>query len=146
MIKRILCVVNSFCVLFCFSPHLPLVYIQEVCHMDFSDTLRMLIEEKDITQKELAKQLHLAPSTLGSYVQGSREPDFSTLKQIADYFEVSTDYLLGHYTASISSPLENELLRVFRSLTEEQQYICIEQNKVFMKSNTNIKHRQKKYL
>ena len=78
--------------------------------MDFSDTLRMLIEEKDITQKELAKQLHLAPSTLGSYVQGSREPDFSTLKQIADYFEVSTDYLLGHYTASISSPLENELL------------------------------------
>ena len=114
--------------------------------MDFSDTLRMLIEEKDITQKELAKQLHLAPSTLGSYVQGSREPDFSTLKQIADYFEVSTDYLLGHYTASISSPLENELLRVFRSLTEEQQYICIEQNKVFMKSNTNIKHRQKKYL
>lgn len=111
--------------------------------MDFSNTLRMLIEEKDLTQKELAKQLHLAPSTLGSYVQGSREPDFSTLKQLADYFNVSTDYLLGHYTASISSPLENELLRVFRSLTEEQQYICIEQSKVLMKSHSRLKQNQK---
>ncbi|MGO4944824.1 helix-turn-helix domain-containing protein [Blautia sp. Sow4_E7] len=113
--------------------------------MDFSNTLRMLIEENDLTQKELAKQLHLAPSTLGSYVQGSREPDFSTLKQLADYFNVSIDYLLGHSTDSINSPLEIELLRVFRSLTVEQQYICIDQSKVLMKYHTKIKEQQKRH-
>ena len=43
---------------------------------EFGDNLRTLIEERDITQKELARQLNIAPSTLGSYVQNVREPDF----------------------------------------------------------------------
>lgn len=42
--------------------------------MSFGDNLRALIEERDITQKELAKKLNIAPSTLGSYVQNVREP------------------------------------------------------------------------
>jgi len=62
--------------------------------MRFGDKLRALIEEQDITQKDLAMQLNLAPSTLGSYVQNTREPDFATLKLLANYFGVSTDYLL----------------------------------------------------
>ena len=33
--------------------------------MSFGDNLRALIEERDITQKELAKKLNIAPSTLG---------------------------------------------------------------------------------
>ena len=59
--------------------------------MSFGDNLRALIEERDITQKELAKKLNIAPSTLGSYVQNVREPDFATLKMFANFFDVSTE-------------------------------------------------------
>ena len=107
--------------------------------MSFGDNLRTLIEERDITQKELAKKLNIAPSTLGSYVQNVREPDFTTLKMFANFFDVSTDYLLDHSVKECSARQENELLRVFRSLSEEQQYICIEQSKVFMLVNQKRK-------
>ena len=42
--------------------------------MSFGENLRSLIEERNMTQKELAMQLNIAPSTMGSYVQNTREP------------------------------------------------------------------------
>jgi len=62
--------------------------------MKFGDILRDLLEQHDITQKQLAKDLNIAPSTLGNYIQNLREPDFELLKKVAAYFQVSTDYLL----------------------------------------------------
>ena len=64
--------------------------------MIFSERLRYLIDCEDIKIKVLAPKLNLAASTLGNYAQGTREPDFETLVRIADYFGVTTDYLLGH--------------------------------------------------
>ena len=107
--------------------------------MDFGTKLRTLIEENNITQKELATQLNIAPSTVSSYVQNTREPDFTTLKAIASLFGVSTDYLLGCKTSKSQSQLEDELLHIFRSLTDEQKEICIEQNKAFLKANCKRK-------
>lgn len=85
--------------------------------MSFGDNLRTLIEERNLTQKELAKQLNIAPSTMGSYVQNTREPDFSTLKLLAKYFDVSTDYLLDFNSNQTISHQEDDLLRIFRSLS-----------------------------
>lgn len=107
--------------------------------MSFGENLRTLIEERELTQKEVAKQLNIAPSTLGSYVQNVREPDFSTIRLIAEYFHVSIDYLLDYNPNPKSTWHENELLRIFRSLTKEQQYICIEQCKVFVRMNNGKK-------
>lgn len=109
--------------------------------MSFGDNLRTLIEERNLTQKELAKQLNLAPSTMGSYVQNTREPDFNTLKMIADYFGVSTDYLLDFNSNQTFSPQENDLLRIFRSLSSAQKDICLEQCKVFVKINYRDKEK-----
>ena len=103
--------------------------------MNFGDRLRILIDERGITQKELASQLNIAPSTVSSYVQNTREPDFTTLKSLAIYFSVSIDHLLGCRTNKASSRQEDELLRVFRSLTAEQKEVCIEQCKVFVRLN-----------
>ena len=50
--------------------------------MSFGNNLRALIEERGMTQKELAIQLNIAPSTMGCYVQNTREPDFDTLQTI----------------------------------------------------------------
>lgn len=112
--------------------------------MSFGDNLRTLIEERNLTQKELAKQLNLAPSTMGSYVQNTREPDFNTLKMIADYFGVSTDYLLDFNSNQTISPQENDLLRIFRSLSSAQKDICLEQCKVFVKINYRNKEKTAK--
>lgn len=48
--------------------------------MKFSDKLRFLIEERNLTQKQVAQDLNIAPSTMGGYVQGMSQPDFDTLK------------------------------------------------------------------
>lgn len=105
--------------------------------MSFGSKLRSLIENENITQKELAKQLNIAPSTLGSYVQDKREPDFATLKQLCSRFDVSIDYILEYTPKESTQPtaLETEMLRTFRSLTREQQLICLEQSRVFKKFN-----------
>ncbi len=103
--------------------------------LTFSDKLRSLIEEGNLTQKKIAKDLNIAASTMGGYVQGSSEPDFETLIKLAEYFNVSTDYLLNIHSTDINSFAEDELLRVFRSLTCEQQEIFIEQGKAFVRQN-----------
>ncbi|MFP3414211.1 helix-turn-helix transcriptional regulator [Bacillus sp. SIMBA_074] len=61
----------------------------------FGNILRDLRKEKKITQKELAQTLKLSESTIGMYERNERQPDYDTLNQIANYFEVTTDYLLG---------------------------------------------------
>ncbi len=104
--------------------------------MIFSDKLRLLIQEHDITQKQLAKDLKIPVSTLGGYVQGTSEPDFQMLKTIAKYFNVSTNYLLDYREDYIKSSKEDDLLRIFRSLSTEQQDLYLEQGKAFLKINS----------
>ena len=47
------------------------------------------------TQEELGKYLKVGRNTISRYESGEREPDLKTAQKIADYFGVSTDYLLG---------------------------------------------------
>jgi len=61
----------------------------------FGQRLRHLREEKDMSQIDMGKELNIANSTLSLYESGGREPDFVTLKKIAEYFNVTTDYLLA---------------------------------------------------
>ncbi len=63
--------------------------------MNFNERLRYLIDCEESNSKTLHK-LCLSASTLSNYTQGIREPDYDTLRRIADYFGVSIDYLLGH--------------------------------------------------
>ena len=62
---------------------------------------------------------------------------FETLKTLARYFDVTTDYLLGYTKGNSISDLECELLRIFRTLPIENQRICIEQCRAFLKHNRN---------
>lgn len=61
----------------------------------FGKILRELRKNEKLTQTELAKKLGLAFSTISMYERGDREPDFETMEAIADYFNVSMDYLHG---------------------------------------------------
>ncbi len=57
--------------------------------------LRELREEKGLTQKELAQKLNLHSVTYLHYEKDQREPPLAVLADIAQFFDVSTDYLLG---------------------------------------------------
>ncbi len=103
--------------------------------MTFAEKLRELLDELDITQKQLASELMMPPSTLGGYIQGTSEPDFETLKLLANYFGVSTDYLLGLPDTKTESEMESELLRVFRSISSQEQELYLEQGKAFLRLN-----------
>lgn len=61
----------------------------------FSERLRCLRKERDLSQMDLAKQLSISKSSINMYERGEREPCFETLESIADYFNVDMDYLLG---------------------------------------------------
>lgn len=103
--------------------------------MEFCEVLRDLIDGKEITQKQLALDINVAASTIGSYVQGVREPDFHTLKRISQYFHVTTDYLLDNHVETAKTHAEDKLVSIFRSLTPEQQEMYIEQGKLYIRMN-----------
>lgn len=56
--------------------------------------LRFLREKKHITQQRLAIDLDMNQNTVSRYESGKRQADYETLIKIADYFDVSLDYLL----------------------------------------------------
>ena len=57
--------------------------------------LNELRKEKGLAQKDVAEYLGITKSAYGFYEQNRREPSPETIKKLADYFEVSADYLLG---------------------------------------------------
>ncbi len=61
----------------------------------FDKRLKQLREETGLTQEELAKKLNISRGTYAHYETGKREPNFETLQNLASFFEVSVDYLLG---------------------------------------------------
>jgi len=93
------------------------------------EALKILLEERNITQKQFADSFNISASTISNYIQNIREPDYETLKRFADYFDVTTDYLLDRRTSKSVSHEEDELLRVFRALPKNLQKPFIEQGK-----------------
>ena len=61
----------------------------------FSERLVALRKEKDLTQAEFARLCGKQRTTVSGYETEGKEPDFALLCQMADYFGVTTDYLLG---------------------------------------------------
>lgn len=71
--------------------------------MDFGKLLTQLRREKGVLQKDVAQHLHVTVATISNYEKGVHMPDLNTLIMLADYYDVSTDYLLQRtdYKSSI---------------------------------------------
>ncbi len=63
--------------------------------MTLSERLTELRNQKGLSKRELSLRFGLEQSTYGKYELGQRQPSLDVLQQLADFFEVSTDYLLG---------------------------------------------------
>lgn len=57
--------------------------------------LKELRETKGISQKQLAVALNISQGAIGNWESGTRKPNSEYIKNIADYFGTTTDYLLG---------------------------------------------------
>ena len=62
--------------------------------MDFGENLQKLRKEKNISQEQLAEELHVSRQTIGKWENGVTYPETECLIQISDFFEVSIDVLL----------------------------------------------------
>lgn len=63
--------------------------------MEFGQRLKELRKAKKMTQQELGDVIHVSKVSVSGYETGNRSPDPDTLDAIADFFEVSLDYLRG---------------------------------------------------
>ncbi|HJC49077.1 MAG TPA: helix-turn-helix domain-containing protein [Candidatus Anaerostipes avicola] len=69
--------------------------------MGFDEILWKLRKKRGISQKKLAEDLGMSTGIIGMYESGKRKPSYEALEQIADYFNVSIDYLTGRDSKSV---------------------------------------------
>lgn len=69
--------------------------------MEFKNVLYQLRSEKGISQAALAKELGMSVGLIGMYESGKRKPSVETQEALADYFNVSLDYLMGRDNGSM---------------------------------------------
>ena len=79
----------------------------------FSDTLTALRKAQGLTQQQVADKTGLTRSAIGMYETGKREPDFATLEQFANVFNVDMNTLMTGI--STGNDEMNELLDAMRS-------------------------------
>lgn len=102
------------------------------------ENLKRARENAGLTQTQAAQKIGVSDGTYKNYEQGKREPNGETLVAIANYFDVSTDYLLGRptaqpptdalerlFTEKSFSALEEELLRKYMELPHEARQAVV---------------------
>lgn len=112
--------------------------------MEIGKIIQGLREEANIRQSELAKSLGLGRTTISNYENNYSSPDLETLIQIANFFHVSTDYLLG--ISSVKNAPQNlqedeaKVLKYYRRLnSENKDYINGEMIKLFREQESSDK-------
>ena len=72
------------------------------------ENLLLLRKQKGLTQKDMADFLGISRQAYANYETGNREPDLTTLKRIAEYFNVSVDFIVDNET----EPTQNKGTRI----------------------------------
>jgi transcriptional regulator with XRE-family HTH domain len=81
--------------------------------MSFAKKLKALRSENKVTQRQLAELLGIGRPTIAGYETKGKQPDFDKVIEIADYFNVSIDYLLGR--SPIRTPYSKDLIESTKS-------------------------------
>ena len=87
--------------------------------MEFSERLKSLRLEAGLTQKEIATKFEISQPTYAQWENGRRKPSGETLQKFADFFDVSTDYLLGNSDSRYSDEQLDGMEIFFRNQTQD---------------------------
>lgn len=90
--------------------------------------INFLLELKEIKQSDLAKAINMANNTVSNYINDKRTPDLETLTKIANFLNVSADFLLmrtDDYSTLVTRELDGKTISIKLNdkkchLTEEQ--------------------------
>ena len=88
---------------------------------DFGTVLKQLRKSHSLTQSELGASVRLSKAVVSKYENGMGFPTFDMLIRLADYFGVTTDYLLGmakDKTVNVSGLSETQIETVHRVIAE----------------------------
>lgn len=103
--------------------------------MGFAQVLKELMNTQGVSNYALAKYLKCSQSTIKNWLSEANSPNNEKLQQVAEYFGVSVDYLLGNSDIKekpadlVVSGKDKELLDLIEKLTEEQRQMLILQVK-----------------
>ena len=96
------------------------------------ENLKKLRIEKGLSQQKLASYINISQQSVYKYENDISEPDISTLKNLADFFETSIDYLVGNtdiprkydnYVEEELNAEEIEMIRCYRRLTSSKRKV-----------------------
>ena len=113
---------------------------RSVLMTDFLKNVILLLEQNGITKNKMLVDLQLGKNSMVNWENRNTIPNGKTLNKIAEYFNVSTDYLLGKAENARSvidklSEKEKSLLTIFRQLTDAQQDLIIDKASLLVESN-----------
>ena len=104
--------------------------------------LKALRHEYGISQQRLADAIHVSQPSINKYENHNIEPDIEILGRMADFFNTSIDYIVGHTQVRCKieptevyrlNQFESEMLTRFRSLTEEEKQCVNHVIRTFLK-------------
>jgi len=101
--------------------------------MDFGIILSQLRIERNLSQKELADELNISSGSIGMWETHKRLPSLYMLAKLAQYFNVTTDYLLGISSESTTKSIncthlnndELQLINTYRSLSPDARQVVL---------------------
>lgn len=86
----------------------------------FKDRFAQLRKDSGLTQEQVAERLGVSKGTIGNYETGFREPNLPMLENIADFFNVDIDYLLGHSNEKPEYSLEDRwIMKCYHNADED---------------------------
>ena len=90
-------------------------------YSEFGENLKKLRMTQNLTQKELGLKVGISKAVVSKYENGLGYPSFDVLIRIADYFSVTTDYLLGvdkSKTINVSTLTDSQIEAVHHIISE----------------------------
>ncbi|HIQ90743.1 MAG TPA: helix-turn-helix transcriptional regulator [Candidatus Coprosoma intestinipullorum] len=102
---------------------------RRIC-MKFSDNLRLLRTKHRLSQKEIGDIVGVTSQAISKWENGIAEPDNDSLLKLSNYFNVSTDYLLGkndveNQSIRYDDELEKVLFSKAKDLTDDEKKTII---------------------
>ena len=104
----------------------------------FSERLKMLRKEKDISAEELATLLDINKSTISRYETNKTDPFLPIVIKIADYFDVSLDWLAGISDIRESYITSSNILKLYNSLPDDKKREAFRYLSYLSSNNTEI--------
>lgn len=108
------------------------------------DRLKILREEKKLTQQEFALIINTTSTSINRYEKNKREPDIETINKFANFFNVSTDYLLNNSNTKLIidglNDKETDIIKMFRELDNRDHIEIYELIKVKYERVLKIKN------